>query len=398
MDPNVLEYIDLIRCHFSRNTLVRVLLTKAQASPDDLKKVHIRPVELKGSRQLTFIYEYPTRQITRNFSLEEGLEQAAPLLVEMFRHAVLFTTESEIELLCNRKKETRLMRHKVEVACPLPISTSHDHAKVRLVPIADSPYLQELGLAAQNGQLVRHMHSKYRQIEKYVETLDAVIDRSRLKEQAAIRVLDMGSGKGYLTFALYDHLTRRLGKEVQMLGVELREELVTFCNAVADRCGFSGLGFQAGEIRGFDTGPCDLLIALHACDTATDDAIFKGITSGAQIIITAPCCHKQIRREFRVKNALSPIVKHGILEERQAEIITDTLRGLILEAYGYSATIFEFIADAHTHKNVMITGVKKKTPTRREQPLKEITELKALFGIETFYLEELLVDSSLPRR
>jgi hypothetical protein len=392
MDPNVFELLELLRQHFNQNTLGRLLLGKAGSTPDDLKKIHIRPVDIKGLRQLSFVYEYPTRHITRNFSLDEGLNQLAPLLVEVFRHAVLFTTDSEIELLCNRKKETRLMRHKV--ACPLPISTDHDHAKVRLVPIADSPYLIELGVVSQNGDLIKPMHSKYRQIEKYVETLDAVIKKSALAEKQEIRVLDMGSGKGYLTFALYDHLTRHLGKQAAMVGVELREELVSFCCTAADRCGFTGLSFQAGEIGGFETGPCDMLIALHACDTATDDAIYQGIKANAEIIITAPCCHKQIRRELEVKNALSPIIRHGILAERQAEIVTDTLRGLILEACGYATQIFEFIADAHTHKNVMICGVKKKKPTKRKQYLTEISELKALFGIKTFYLENLL-DSEL---
>jgi hypothetical protein len=200
----------------------------------------------------------------------------------------------------------------------------------------------------------------------------------------------MGSGKGYLTFALYDYLTNTLGKKPVMTGVEFREDLVKSCNLIAEKSKFDQLNFIAGTIEEVELKGIDILIALHACDTATDDAIYRGITAGASLIVCAPCCHKQIRKEMNVTNELHSLVKFGILKERQAEIITDTIRALILEAYGYKTKVFEFISTEHTPKNVMIVGRK----TAGENPAKEkifrdIAAIKASFGIKGHYLEGL---------
>ena len=155
----------------------------------------------------------------------------------------------------------------------------------------------------------------------------------------------------------------------------------------------SGLKFLEGSISDFEIPSCDILIALHACDTATDDAIYKGIRSNAEVIIVSPCCHKQIRKQLDIHNELSEITKHGILEERLAEMTTDTLRGLMLEAHGYKTHIFEFISDEHTHKNIMITAVRKKKTADLSVYLEKIGSLKKFLGINKFYLEDLFRNS-----
>ena len=204
----------------------------------------------------------------------------------------------------------------------------------------------------------------------------------------------MGAGKGYLTFALYDYLSNKLNRQVVMTGVESRRELVTLSNAIAVKAGFSGLTFIKGTIGETALEKIDVLIALHACDTATDDAIARGITSGASLIVTAPCCHKQIRKKIHVENELKAILKHGILLDRQAEILTDAIRALILEANGYSTKVFEFISTEHTPKNLMIVG--KKTSGKkagREKIFQQIQSVKELFGIKTHHLEYILANN-----
>jgi hypothetical protein len=201
----------------------------------------------------------------------------------------------------------------------------------------------------------------------------------------------MGSGKGYLTFALYDFLRNTMGSEPVMKGIEFRPDLVAACNTIAGKAGFSHLEFVQGSIVETEIERIDILIALHACDTATDDAIFRGIMAGASLIVCAPCCHKQVRKEMKTDGDLAPLVKYGILLERQAEIITDTIRAMILEAFGYKTKVMEFISTEHTPKNVMITGrrVSKENPDK-EKIFREIANIRKEFGIGSHYLEQMV--------
>lgn len=212
-----------------------------------------------------------------------------------------------------------------------------------------------------------------------------------------LTIADMGSGKGYLTFALYDYLTST-GFDPYLTGVEYRADLVELCNKIARDSHFHHLAFAEGSIADFNAVGLHILIALHACDTATDDAIAKGITAGANLIVTAPCCHKQIRREMEAHieaDGTAPeldfLLKYGTFKERQAEMVTDALRALILEYFGYSTKVFEFISDAHTPKNVMIVGKKiSDAPVRNPAVLDKICAAKSFFGIRAHYLETLM--------
>ncbi len=221
-----------------------------------------------------------------------------------------------------------------------------------------------------------------------MEIIDGVLTNAEVKP--GFSTVDMGSGKGYLTFALYDHLqTKNIDAKVS--GIELREDLVNKCNHIAGLSKYSGLHFHKGSIKDTLSENVDMLIALHACDTATDDAIYKGIKAGAGIIICAPCCHKQIRKQIAPTNSLKYITKHGILLERQAEMVTDTIRALLLEAHGYKTSVFDFIEEEHTPKNVLIVGIKRERSGQLYQEnMDRVSSLKELFGIREHYLEKLI--------
>lgn len=239
--------------------------------------------------------------------------------------------------------------------------------------------------------MFKNAQDKYRQINKYVEILGGLLQGiapDRLK-----KIVDMGAGKGYLTFALCDYLNG-MGQHPEIIGVEYRADLVALCNRIASDASFANLHFVQGAIADFDCAGANILIALHACDTATDDAIHKGITAGAALIVVAPCCHKQIRREMeraKVHNDLDFLMRHGIFLERQAEMVTDGLRALLLEYHGYSTKVFEFVSDAHTPKNVMIVGTRNlKAVSPNPAALDKLKAAKAYFGIEHFHLETML--------
>jgi SAM-dependent methyltransferase len=226
---------------------------------------------------------------------------------------------------------------------------------------------------------------KFRQINKMVEIFAPLIQELKAPKPC---IVDMGAGKGYLDFALADHL----GSKVDLVGVEMRPALVEDGNRLARESGFGGLRFVPGSILDYDASGADAVIALHACDTATDDAIFQGIKAGAELIAVAPCCHKQIRRQMeagRPDGDLDFLLRHGTFLEKQAEMVTDGLRALLLEANGYRTKVFEFVSDAHTPKNNLIVAQKGGAGSR-QAALDKIGAVKTLFGIDKHYLEGLL--------
>ena len=387
MESNFSTFIQEFRQSYDNGTFKKLLLSIPIAKGDSINKVQVRLVEIKNEKKFTFVFEYSTKHITKNFSIEESESQLNSLIQTQFKNAILYTSKNDIRLSFSKKMKSKL--NYGCATCSISVSTNHNKEKNRLINIEDNQYLKELGVVNKNNQLSQNKQSKFKQINKYIETVDSVLKLSNLKNEKSIRIVDMGSGKGYLTFAIYDYLVNTLKIDAQITGVELREELVNLCNDIAKKCNFNNLQFHKGDIKSYESNNADILIALHACDTATDDAIYQGIISDSSIIITAPCCHKQVRRELNVTNTLKDIVRHGILKERQAEILTDTMRGLVLEAYGYKTQIFEFIADEHTHKNVMIVGTKHNNQKDKAVFFEKINDLKKMFGVNKFYLEDL---------
>jgi len=250
-----------------------------------------------------------------------------------------------------------------------------------------------LGILNKNGKIQKGKGDKLKQINKYVEIIDGILRNNKdLSKLDIMQIVDMGSGKGYLTFALYDYLKNKRKQNVIMRGIELRPNLVEICNGIAEDAGFDQLFFEEGSIQQSEISKIDALIALHACDTATDDAIAKGIAANAKLIICSPCCHKQVRKDLiEPDSALDSVYQFGILKERQAEIITDTIRALILKKYGYKTNIFEFISSEHTGKNLIITAIKHDGKVEVEKLATEIDKLKKQFGVVRHYLEEAIL-------
>ena len=267
-------------------------------------------------------------------------------------------------------------------------SLMHNKEKDRRIQTANNIYLRELGICNAQFELRREMSDKYKQINQYIELLAPHLQG--FDTQKTIRFADMGSGKGYLTFALYDFVQNTLQRNVHGVGVEYRNDMVTLCNKIATMAGFEQLTFVEGTIDNAAIDNFNVLIALHACDTATDDAIYRGIAANADLIVCAPCCHKQVRKSMQPKNAVSNITKYGILLERQAEIVTDTLRAMLLEAKGYKTKVIQFIDIENTPKNIMIIAEKHNRTVELNAILNEIEALKKLFGIDQHYLKKLL--------
>ena len=385
MSEIITDFIGQIKDAFESATLVKVTLAKPRSKSADLKNVYIRPVELKKGVMLSFTYRYQTKDEVKNYDIDEAVEKISEQLGSPFMKLHLFTIEEDFELSINKKGKGFLRSSpphftKAEMQ-------QHDHQKKSWVN-SDALYLHRLEIADENGKVRPSKNDKFKQINKYIEITDSLIEQIQDKEKLSI--VDMGAGKGYLTFALYDYLKNFKKRDIEVLGVEMRKELVDFCNQVSEESDFNQLKFVEGNIVDFNLQKTDVLIALHACDTATADAIFKGIQADASLIVCAPCCHKQIRGQINANADENPILKYGILMERQAEMITDTIRALILELYGYESKVFEFISSEHTGKNLMIAAVKSSKEIEKEKIQEKIDGLKKQYGIEFHYLEKLL--------
>lgn len=365
--------------------MLKCILSKpTPAATADLKNIYLRPVTLKKGLFVSFTFRYKTRDEVKNFDIETAILQLEQLLGHSFLNADLLTTARDFHLSFSKNGEPTFSSQKASHTTNA--DTTHDRTKLRmLAPTA--PWLHALGITTAQGQIRADAQDKWRQINKYLEVIGSLLRDCPLP--TAPHIADMGSGKGYLTFALYDFLKNKLSLTPHITGIELRPNLVALCNETAQAAGFEGLRFISQDIADYRPERLDMLIALHACDTATDLALAAGIRNKAQIIVAAPCCHKQIRKEMHTRNELAPVLRHGILEERQAEIVTDGIRALLLEAEGYKTQVFEFISTEHTAKNVMIAATAG-APLRKEMVLEKVAALKAGFGIKTHYLEKLL--------
>ncbi len=374
--------LDLLRAAIENSRMVKLTLSKTRKKNSEPKSVTIKPVALKSGLRYSFQYSYHTRDEVKNFTIEDTPAQVKDLLETHFLEANLFTLSEQHSLILNNKGNGRLLSKTLSVASELNLS--HDRKKNRPLD-SQSTHWHLLGMTDNNGQVLASMQHKFRQINKYVEILDGLL--SPWLNEGRVRVVDMGAGKGYLTFALYEHLRHNTKLQIEVTGVELRPELVAKTNAIAQSAGLSGLSFVEGSISNFPLHDVDVLIALHACDTATDDAIAAGIAAGARLIVCAPCCHKQVRKEMKASAAQLPMLQYGILFERQAEILTDTLRALIMEKHGYKTHIQEFIEAEHTPKNVLLSGFRLDNPPPADEAEQKIERLKKDFGIRQHFLE-----------
>lgn len=384
--PKLDIVLDIIKTNATNNTLLKITLGNKKEKTSDLKNVFVKPVEIKKVLMLSFVYRHNTNDVTKNFSMNDAVNEIQNLTANNFYNIDIYTTTETIYYSSDKNNKEKISTKQNTISTDSP-TLSHNKEKQRIIN-SKAVYLQALGITSTEGQVKAAMQHKYKQINRYVEIIEGILKTEIIADNFS--VVDMGSGKGYLTFALYEYLNNK-NKAVKITGVELRPDLVVKCNNIAAQSNFTNLQFIEGSIQATALPPVDMLIALHACDTATDDAIVKGIKNNAKYIICAPCCHKQIRKQVSPSNVLQQITKHGILLERQAEMVTDTIRALVLEAHGYDTKVFDFIEEEETPKNVMIVGKKNKfTEKAFAENMEKVQALKNIFGIKEHYVETIM--------
>lgn len=384
------RFFALLRPALTDGTLVKLTLGKPGPSADPtLRNLFIRPVTLKRGPHLAFVWRHDTRDIAKNHPPAEALTEIDRLVGTTFLDAHLFTPAQTAQLTTDPVTASARLRVTVASEAPAPATASHDRIKSHLLP-TDAPWLRALGLTNDRGQPRAEMAAKLRQIQKFAELFTHLATEAGLtpdselaSASSPLRILDAGCGKGYLTFAL----AALLGPRATITGLERRPELVALCNRLANEIGFAPhLQFIAGDIPAPETATpglstaTDILIALHACDTATDDALAAGINANARLLLVSPCCQKELRPQLTPPPVLQDALRHGIFQERQAEFATDALRALLLEWAGYRTQVFEFVSTEHTAKNLMIAAVKG-GPLHSEALANRLRAFAAFYGI-----------------
>ncbi|MGI2183886.1 class I SAM-dependent methyltransferase [Shewanella oncorhynchi] len=386
------DFYQLLADSLAKNSLIKLLLSKYRGADKSLQRITIRPISLQNEPMLSFVYQHQTNHITKNLSYDEGLASIKLLLGNDFKSAHLATAQAEVQLEISKKGKIQISTHNVKQAVAAPLE--HDREKKRFVDI-ERPFLTKLGVTDSQHNLIPAMSRKWKQINKFIEVFSQALEASPHKNDQPINVVDFGSGKGYLTFAIHDYLRHSLHNDAQVTGVELRQALADLCNETAATLDHQGLSFVCGDVRTHAPKQTDVMIALHACDIATDYAIHYGIRANADIIMCSPCCHKQIRPQMHSPELFKPMLQYGVHMGQQAEMVTDSLRALFLEANGYATKVFEFISLEHTNKNKMILAVKKPQHNQKDSAaiLAQIADIKAYYGIKEHCLETLLAQN-----
>jgi SAM-dependent methyltransferase len=366
----------LLRDLFEGLSLTRAVVSKPR-SPELPAKVTVDPVELRGETAFRFTTHLGDRATHENLSPDAARERLGVLLSD-YGQGLLQTPEADWQIL----GDTVLRRPPTRAAG----SRAHDRRKRYLLEEGTPvPFLVELGVMTADGRVHKSRYDKFRQVNRFLELVDDVVPM--LRREGTLRVVDFGCGKSYLTFAIHHLLTVLRGRDVEIVGLDLKEDVIASCAALAERSGVAGLRFELGEIAGFDAaGPVDLVVSLHACDTATDEALAQAVQWKADAVLAVPCCQKEAYGQIE-SSLLAPLLRHGLAKERFAALVTDTLRAQLLELAGYDAQLVEFIALEHTAKNVLIRAVRG-TPAGPEAR-RAYEELRDSLGLDPA-LERLL--------
>ena len=351
-------------------------------------KVKVRPVLLKGELCFQETLYRGTQVFHVNKSASDMVDEVCDLTEQVFRQVQITTLHRECTVLISKKGTVTIKskRKESDTAGDLRNAETgngrtnaepleHNRTKQYILPEGDPvDFLIGLGVQTPDGRIAKTRYDKFRQINRYLEFIEDILEQ--LPADRTIKIVDFGCGKSYLTFAMYYYLHKRQGRDIEVVGYDLKEDVIKKCNALAQQLDYKNLSFRQGDISDCDDkDDVDMVVSLHACDKATDYALEKAVKWGAKVIMAVPCCHHELNGQIK-NDMLQPVLKYGVIKERMAALLTDALRANLLEEQGYSTQILEFIDMEHTPKNLMIRGVKREgiRPTKKTDKVMQLME------------------------
>lgn len=338
---------------------------------DKAFKIKIRPVMVKGVILFQETLYDGTKVFHENREAKETIDRVEEQLTSEFRQCEIEHKECKAAILVSKRGKVTINRKRTKDIETGPEETgqirmAHNRTKKYIleegIPV---PFLVDLGVQTKEGRIVRARYDKFRQINRFLEFIQDILPT--LSKERTLHIIDFGCGKSYLTFAVYYYLHELKKYDVEITGLDLKEDVIVHCNRLSEKYGYSSLHFRQGDIAEYEgQGPVDMVMTLHACDTATDYALAKAVEWKAGVILSVPCCQHEVNRQIR-NEELASILKYGLIKERISALITDALRAELLESEGYETDILEFIDMEHTPKNLLIRAVKRETPDSRRQ-------------------------------
>lgn len=349
---------------------------------NSFKKVNIKPVLIKDELKYQFTYEYPTKVLHKNLNQLETIDEVTKLLSETFKQGMVFTKDADYQILISKKGKVAILKKK---ATKTHVDLSHNRKKQYILEEGEPiDFLVRLGVMNEKGKVIAKKYDKFKQINRFLEMVEDVI--ANLKKDKTINIVDFGCGKSYLTFALYYYLVKILKLDVNIIGLDLKEDVINFCNKVAEDLNYEQLKFIHGDIKDFEgLKKVDMVVTLHACDTATDAALVKAVNWNAEIILSVPCCQHELYDKI-FNPVLEPMLEHGIIKEKLASLVTDSLRANVLEILGYQVQLLEFIDMEHTPKNILIRAVKG-VKKDNSAAIRKYKEFKDFWNLKDLYIE-----------
>lgn len=351
--------------------MYQIIISNSYKS-SDISKVKIRPVMLKDI--LVFqVTEYKGAQVFHeNYDKGQLIERIEKYLQENFKQMELTSTTMQATVLVSKKGKVTIRKKQIQTE--KKVDLSHNKTKKYILQEGTLvPFLVDLGVQTKKGKIVRSNYDKFRQINRYLEFIADIMPI--LPKDRTINIIDFGCGKSYLTFALYYYMKIICKRDIQVIGLDLKEKVIEDCNALAVRYGYDKLKFVTGDVSTYTgEGNVDMVVTLHACDTATDYAIEKAVKWGAKVIFTVPCCQHEVNMQIS-NEELQPLLKYGLIKERMSALITDAIRANLLEEMGYQVQVMEFIDMEHTPKNILIRAVKEKEGKQKNTGITELTKI-----------------------
>jgi len=355
----------------TEGNLVKAVFSSVRKKSLPYKKVTIRPLSLQGDIEFQAEFHYPDHVTHENIGNHLFTDFALELINDNFKQVNILTTESDIQILASKPSTPKIYK---KSAIRESADTSHNQSKNYIIPNhVPCDFLIKLGVMDENGNVFQKNYSKFRQINRFLEILR---DASHaLPTDRPLKIIDFGCGKAYLTFAIYHYFNHILKRDVEIIGLDLKSEVIDFCNDTAKELNYSNLTFVIGDIASFKQENADMIVSLHACDTATDLALINAVSWGCSVILSVPCCQHELFEQIS-SNPDNAYLKHGLLKDKFTEVLTNGLRGLKLESCGYDVSMVEFTSLEHTSKNVMIKAVhKKNNPAKMKNAEDEFQKL-----------------------
>lgn len=388
------KHLSLIRENLNIDLIDMIISNPIKGS--EINKITVRPVSLKG-KNLYQVCEYRNNQVFhKNIELQDLSDLINLNMGTVMKQLLLRNANNELTMLISSKGKETLKIKRLQTtneSKPLAQNTSHNREKTYIIQEGTFvPFLYDLGVITSEGRVVKGKYDKFKQINRFLEFIEDILPA--LKKDRELTVLDFGCGKSYLTFAMYYYLKVVKGYAVRIIGLDLKKEVIAHCNELAEKYGYDRLNFLVGDIADYEgVNKVDMVVTLHACDTATDYALSKAVRWGADVILSVPCCQHELNRQIK-NDILSPVLQYGLIKERMAALVTDGLRAELLEIAGYKTQVLEFIDMEHTPKNILIRGVKrsgKQSDSKISERFKEYERLKSFLEVQpTLY--ELLKD------